>query len=82
MDWIIENKNWLFSGIAIAVPIAVIGWLVSTRSKKQIQKGGKNSTNIQVGGSLNINSKDFAKVQVPCKILFGKPIDLANFESV
>ena len=50
MDWIIENKNWLFSGIAIAVPLAIVGWIIATRRNKQVQKGGKNSTNIQVGG--------------------------------
>lgn len=57
MDWIIANKEWLFSGIAISIPLAIIGWLLSNRSQKQVQKGGKNSTNIQVGGSMNINSK-------------------------
>jgi hypothetical protein len=55
MDWIIENKNWLFSGIAIAVPIAIVGWIISTRGKKQVQKGGKNSKNIQVGGNFKIS---------------------------
>lgn len=57
MDWIIENKDWLFSGVAIAIPIAIIGWLISTRGNKQVQEGGKNSTNIQVGGNLNVGGK-------------------------
>jgi len=57
MDWIIDNKDWLFSGVAIAIPIAIIGWFFATRGNKQTQKGGKNSTNIQVGGSLNIDGK-------------------------
>lgn len=54
MEWILENKEWLFSGIAIAVPIAIIGWFFSSRGSKQVQKGGKNSINIQVGKSLKI----------------------------
>lgn len=54
MDWITDNMNWLFSGIAIAVPLALIGWFISSRGNKQIQKGGKNSTNIQVGGNFNV----------------------------
>lgn len=59
MEWITENKDWLFSGVAIALPIAIIGWLISSRKHKQIQKGGDNSSNIQVGGSINIGkSKD------------------------
>lgn len=56
MDWIITNKEWLFSGVAIAVPLALIGWIISSRRNKQVQKGGKNSTNVQVGGNLNIKS--------------------------
>lgn len=58
MDWLIENKEWLFSGIAIAIPLAIAGWVLSSKSQKQIQKGGKGSTNIQVGGSINIKEKD------------------------
>lgn len=54
MEWIIQNKEWLFSGIAIAIPLAIIGFLFSTRGNKQVQKGGDNSTNIQVGGNLKI----------------------------
>lgn len=59
MEWISENKDWLFSGVAIALPIAIMGWFISSRKNKQIQKGGDNSTNIQVGGNLRIgNGKD------------------------
>ena len=57
MEWIIENKDWLFSGIAIAVPLAIAGWFISTRGNKQVQKGGKNSTNIQVGGNFKIGGE-------------------------
>lgn len=54
MEWIIKNKEWLFSGIAIAIPLAIIGWFISSQGNKQIQKGGNNSTNIQVGGNFKI----------------------------
>lgn len=57
MDWLIKNKEWLFSGIAITVPLAIAGWLLSIKSNKQVQKSGKGSTNIQVGGSINIKEK-------------------------
>lgn len=57
MDWVIENKEWLFSGIAIAIPLAVIGWIFISKTNKQIQKSGDNSTNIQVGGSIDLNKK-------------------------
>ncbi|BEV07124.1 hypothetical protein [Methylophilus sp. DW102] len=54
MSWIIQNKDWLFSGVAITIPIAIAGWFFSTKSKsyKQSQKGGNNSINIQVGGNF------------------------------
>ncbi|KAA1164615.1 hypothetical protein [Pseudoalteromonas fuliginea] len=59
MAWILENKDWLFSGAAIALPLAIIGWIFSSRKNRQVQKGGDNSTNIQVGGSFKIGgSKD------------------------
>ena len=54
MEWIIENKEWLFSAIAIALPLSIVGWIISNRGDKQVQKGGKNSTNIQVGGDFKI----------------------------
>ena len=54
MEWIIENKEWLFSGIAIALPLSIVGWIISNRGDKQVQKGGKNTTNIQVGGDFKI----------------------------
>ena len=54
MEWIIQNKEWLFSGIAIALPLSIVSWVISKRGSKQVQKGGKNSTNIQVGGDFKI----------------------------
>ncbi|HIF9169560.1 TPA: hypothetical protein ACX6RM_001800 [Photobacterium damselae] len=57
MDWLVQNKEWLFSGIAIAIPLAIASWFFSAKSSKQVQKGGKNSTNIQVGGNLNIRER-------------------------
>ncbi len=58
MEWIIENKDWLFSGIAIAIPLAIIGWLIHKNKSKQIQKSGNNSTNVQVGKNININQRE------------------------
>lgn len=57
MEWINNNKDWLFSGIAVAIPLAIIGWIFSANKNKQVQKSGNNSTNIQVGGNINVNSR-------------------------
>jgi len=40
------------------LPLAIVGWLISSRGNKQVQKGGKNSTNIQVGGNLKMGGKE------------------------
>ncbi len=42
LDWIIANKNWLFSGVAVAVPLAIIGWLYSKRGKGESTIGSNN----------------------------------------
>ncbi|MGM0768504.1 MAG: hypothetical protein ACQEV6_10795 [Pseudomonadota bacterium] len=57
MNWVVENKEWLFSGAAIAIPIAVLGWFITLRRNKQVQKGGDNSTNIQVGRDLSVGGR-------------------------
>ncbi len=57
MNWLIENKQWIFSGVGIAIPLAIVSWVFSSRSSKQKQKGGSNSTNIQIGGNLTIHER-------------------------
>ena len=52
-----ENKEWLFSGVLISVPIALMGWFFSNKKLQQNQRSGNNSTNIQVGESFTINQK-------------------------
>ena len=52
LDWIVENRFWLFSGVAVSIPIAIVGWFMFTRKSTHVQgqKSGKNSVNIQAGG--------------------------------
>lgn len=58
MDWLIENRAWLFDGALVAIPLAVIGWIIANRAgaNKQKQKSGRNSINIQAGGDVNLNT--------------------------
>ncbi len=57
LDWIMENKNWLFSGVLVAVPLAVIGWVCSKRSTRDINIGSHNSAkgdqHINIGSSVH-----------------------------
>ena len=48
MEWILENKEWLFSGVAIAIPLAIIGWFFSCRINKQTQKGGDQGESVNI----------------------------------
>lgn len=61
-EWIIENKEWLFSGVLITIPITLIGWYISRKKKKNktdnnlkmSQKSGNNSINLQSGNSIEV----------------------------
>lgn len=59
MQWIIDNKDWVFSGAGIFIVSIIVGIFVKNKSpSKQIQKSGSNSTNYQSGGNINIGKND------------------------
>jgi hypothetical protein len=53
MSW----ATWVFSGIGIAIPIALISWFLSSKSSdqktstRQLIKSGNHSTNVQIVGN-------------------------------
>lgn len=65
MDWIIDNKEWFFSGVGVFILgliITFFSWLFRKRQKpddnisvSMKQKGGKNSKNYQSNGDMTIN---------------------------
>ena len=61
MDWIIENKEWIFSGIGVFV-FGIIGTFIFRRMKAskitQTQSSGTNSNNYQSAGDINVNIGD------------------------
>ena len=60
VDWLLDNKEWLLSGIAVAVPLAVIGWLFSrslVRKHRQVQKGEHGSINVHAGRDIDLGQK-------------------------
>ncbi len=59
IEWIIENKTWLFSGLAVAIPLAIIGWIISRQRNKTVQKqkSGSWSVNIQAGRDVSIGER-------------------------
>lgn len=59
ITWVIDNKEWLFSGVG-AVVIAWIGRVIYKRKQtaaSQKIRSGRNSTNIQAGRDIKLNSK-------------------------
>ncbi|GAA1565982.1 hypothetical protein GCM10009789_19330 [Kribbella sancticallisti] len=54
MDWIRDNLEWIVGG-AVATFVAICGLLASARfrsSRRQDQKGGKGSVNLQAGKNI------------------------------
>ena len=54
MDWLWDNREWLFSGIAATLVGGIIAFVLRRREQagtghRQQQSGGKGSTNIQIG---------------------------------
>jgi hypothetical protein len=64
LNWIISNKEWVFSGAGVVIVSAIFALLKWTFKKhdqkkantiNQSQKSGGKSTNIQIAGDLIIN---------------------------
>ncbi len=65
-DWIITNKEWLFSGIGFAAPVAICGWLWPKKGKNkgQSEAAAPSTASVQqthsgsgdnVAGNKNVN---------------------------
>jgi predicted membrane metal-binding protein len=60
IDWVISNKEWVFSGIGVAVLAAILSVLLRSRSKQRKstvlqQSGGDHSRNFQAEGGMRID---------------------------
>lgn len=57
IEWISTNKDWIFSGIGVTAISGAAAWIIARRNRAdsgsdaidQDQRGGSNSTNIQIG---------------------------------
>ena len=68
MQWIMVNKEWVFSGIGVLLVSVLVTIVLNYRRKPkknrkiltnhQIQKSGKNSNNYQAQGDINIGSNN------------------------
>lgn len=55
MDWVLNNKEWLFGGMGIAL-IGFISKIIRSKKKSNtiVQKGGDNTINNIGDGNTNI----------------------------
>lgn len=69
IDWIKENKEWLFSGLGVALLTLIVAFVrrrAGDLSRAQHQSGGTGSQNMQAGRDINISldaSYDVAEKQ-------------------
>lgn len=56
INFLVEEKEWIFSGIGVFVLGLFIYRKTTNSSVKQKQKIGNNSTGIQANGNVNINT--------------------------
>jgi len=57
--WVIDNKEWLFSGVGVVV-VVWVGRLIFKKtfaSSTQTIRSGDSSTNVQAGRDVNIATK-------------------------
>ena len=60
IKWVVENKEWLFSGAGwglLGVIVSWIGYVVFKRRPSQKIRSGKNSVNIQAGRDIQMKSE-------------------------
>ena len=60
LEWMIENKEWLFSGVLVAVPLAIFGFIFTKRSIVQRQASGENSINTNAAGNAKVTSANIS----------------------
>jgi hypothetical protein len=65
MSWI----TWVFSGVGIAIPLALISWFYFDRKKPQqggqTQRSGNSSINYQSSGNMRVDGNSEIQRQDP-----------------
>ncbi len=61
VKWIIDNSEWLFSGVAIAVPLAIIGWLCSKRKSEAKKTSTYSVQQINIGSGKTVGRDEITK---------------------
>lgn len=57
MNWINENKEWIFSGVGVVIITFILNYFFKEKSISKKQKSGKKSKNYQSGENITISNK-------------------------
>jgi len=82
--WILQNREWLFSGVLIAVPIALIGWILVNRSRSQRAEPGASNVGGDVSSSQiqSAHADEGASIQQAKNISIHHGLSLEQAENV
>ncbi|KWT98941.1 hypothetical protein APQ14_19590 [Vibrio toranzoniae] len=66
VQWVIDNKEWVFSGIGVSITTLIFSLFIRRKKKEttiieNFQVGGENSTNYQSKGDMYFGGKDVQK---------------------
>lgn len=53
MNWILENKSWIFSGIGVTVIMGIV-WLIKFLFKKKKSKTAEDNRTIHLSGDKSV----------------------------
>ena len=78
LDWIIANKEWVFSGVGVA-SISIIGALLLKKNsdKKSTQMRTISGNNIKAEGNINITTNQLNKIKTEEDL-----IKIASFDEI
>jgi len=65
VGWVIDNKQWLFSGVGLVVIAWVVRLIFRKRyaSSTQTIRSGDSSTNVQAGRDVSVGTKKRSDVE-------------------
>jgi plastocyanin domain-containing protein len=58
MQWLLTNKEWIFSGIGVSIIGGLVSWFFRNKQPSQSQKSGNHSENYQSGGNISIGDRN------------------------
>ena len=74
LNWIKKNKTWLFSGVAVSLPLALAGWFFTAEPKVELNASSDNSIHQSHTGTGDNIGRD--------KIILNSSIDKQKLDAL